>query len=160
VAWKLHGRRVNATAIIGGVLGVGASGVLVMLLIGLSYPLGWLVSPISTSEFAGPIALLVLVSAAFLAVTVWLVVDAVRDYVPAKREHQRLDVVRVVSALVLVAFGATIAVLMTRAPGGEMGEAFVFAYAAGIGGAVMVAAADAVTTFAERGKSDAAATSA
>jgi hypothetical protein len=143
--WLLHGRRITVPALIGAVLGAPVAGAVVMGFILLSWPLGWLVSPISRSEFAGPIALLVLVGILFTGAMTWLVVDAVRDFVPTRREHARLDVIRVVGFLVLVALGAATAVIALNTSNGEIVEAPVFAVVAGVSAAVSVTVADLAT---------------
>ena len=44
------------------------------------------------------------VVAAYLVVIVWLDVDALRDLSPQRREHVRLDIVRLLATVVYVAF--------------------------------------------------------
>lgn len=153
VVWRLYWRKVDMPAVFGAVIGMFLSGPVFMIAPLLSVPLGWILSPFTRSEFAGPLAVLVLVSAAFLAALVWLIVDAVRDHAPAKRAHRSIDVARLVAGLTLVAFATGVTVLALRPGEGETFEALIFMFVAGIGGALAVTGADIAQRMVERGRS-------
>jgi len=145
-AWRLHGRRLTWMAVLGAVLGgfVGSNivGMLVMLIFA---PLGWLVSQLGGSEFAGLIAMVVVVGGSFVALLLWLVTNGVRDLSPSRRVHPRLDIVRVVSAAALVVFALGVALWTANHPGGESGEAIIFAMLAGLVAVLAVAGAEVAT---------------
>ena len=101
---------------------------------------------------AGPIAMLVVVSAAFVALVLWLVADAIRDLAPDRRAHPQIDILRLVSTAILVPLCVGVAVWTANHPGDESGEALIFALVAGIGGALAVLGAEALTTLWSRGK--------
>lgn len=147
LVWLLHGRRLSAMAVLGGVVGALSAGVVFMAMAAVSALLGLLVSPFTDSEFAGPIALLVVVSAAFVALVLWLVADAIRDLAADRRSRVRIDVLRLVSAAVLAAFSVGVAVWTANNPGDESGEALIFAMLAGLGGALAVLGAEALTAL-------------
>jgi len=103
---------------------------------------------VSSSEFGGLIAVLVLVGAAFVALLVWLVADGLRDLPLSRRVHLRLDVVRFISVAVLVIFAIGVALWTARHPGDESCEAIIFAVMAGVGAAMIVPGAEAATSLA------------
>jgi hypothetical protein len=148
--WLLHGRRITAAAVIGAIAGAAAGGLAVPLVAALSYLVGLPLSLMTTWEFAGPVATLGIVSLAFVALFVWLVVDAVRDLGPARREHVRLDIARIVAAVLFAIYVGVVLVQAFAQPGAEMGEAIIFALAAGPSGAMAVAGADFATGLARR----------
>lgn len=152
IAWRLHERRIDGAAVLGGVIGYGVAGPVFMLAAAFAGALGWLLSPISKSEFAGPIALLIIVSAAYLGCIVWLVAEAVRDLASKERRHERIDWARLAAAAVLVLFAVGVTALALRPGEGEMFEAFIFAYVSGIGGAMALLGADAAQTIDSKGE--------
>jgi drug/metabolite transporter (DMT)-like permease len=153
VAWRLHGRPLTWIAVLGAVVGGFVLGNVVGILVMLVFvPLVWLVSSVSSSEFGGLIAVLVLVGAAFVALLVWLVADGVRDLPLSRRVHLRLDVVRFISVAVLVIFAIGVALWTARHPGDESGEAIIFAVMAGVGAAMIVTGAEAATSLAAQKK--------
>jgi hypothetical protein len=152
LTWRLYGRRIQLVTVIGAVVGVGVAGPVTMLLPVLSSIFAWVLRSFTTAELAGPIALVVLVSAAFVALIVWLVVDTVRDMAPGKRVHVRLDRWRLVAVLVLAVYTAVVTVVSLRSQDGEMFEAIIFAMFAGIIGAAAVGGADLAHWLVERGK--------
>jgi len=154
VAWRLHGRRLTWMAVLGAVVGGFVLGNVVgMLAAVVLVPLVWLVTSVST-EIAGLVAVVVVIGGAFVALLVWLVVDGVRDLSPSRREHPRLDVVRFISAAVLVVFAIGVGIWTARNPGDESGEAILFAMMAGVGAAMIVTGAEAATSLAAQRKSD------
>lgn len=155
LVWIMHGRRVTIHAVVGGVLGALSAGFVFFAIVALSALLGLLLSPVTDSEFAGPIAMLVVVSAAFVALVFWLVVDAIRDLAPNRRANLRIDLLRLVSVVVLVALSVGVALWTFDRPGDESGEALVFAMVAGLGGALAVAGAETLTSLAAARKDSA-----
>ncbi len=145
VAWLMHHRRVSLAAVFGALIGMPVAGAVFWVFVGLSAILGWVISPISDAEYAGPLAAAAIVAAAFAALVVWLVIDAVRDYAPNRRDHRTLDVVRLVSTVIVAAYSTVIVVLAFGGTGGEIIEAIAFMLMGALGGASMVTMADVVT---------------
>jgi hypothetical protein len=152
LVWLMHGRRLSGMAVLGGLAGAFSTGIVFMGIAALSALLGLLVSPLTDSEFAGPIAMLVIVSAAFVALGLWLVADAIRDLAPARRAHQRIDALRLACFAILAMFAAGVAVWTANNPGEESGEAIIFAMVAGLGGGLAVLGAEILTALASSGK--------
>lgn len=143
VAWYLHGRRLDLSALLAGITGivsglvvVGGLGGLVALVVG---SLGF-----AEDDFRVPIVIVSVIAIAFFSALIALDVDAVRDLNPTRRTHARLDFVRIAVSVVLVV--GTVAVTWTQManPGSEVGDAGVFALAAGAVGAVAMWVANAV----------------
>lgn len=130
-AWLLHGRRLNRAAAISLAVGVVAGLVVVGGVLLVLVGIGWAIGPLGGSEFTYPIVLLAVASILFLAGLVALIVDAVRDLAPARRRHVRLDVARLVATAALAVGVAAMTVIQTRNPATEVGDAGVFALAAG-----------------------------
>jgi len=148
--WWLHGRRITGTAVLGGLVGGALSGVFMPVIVLLAWVLGFVAAPFTTSEFAGPLAAAGLFGCAFLALTAWLLADAARDLSPTRRAHARLDYIRIGAAVALLLSAALVVVLALRPGQGETMEAIAFALIAGVGGALIVAGADAATELAAR----------
>lgn len=135
-AWFLHGRRFDRAAVAGGAIGV-AVGVLAVGGFFLVLPVVFgAIGPIGGWEHTAPVALLGVAAALFVAVLVALDVDAVRDLAPARRNHARLDVARLVSTLIIVLGAAAVSVIQATDPASEIGDAGVFALGAGVVGAI------------------------
>lgn len=152
LVWLMHGRRLSGMAVLGGLVGALSAGFVFMGIVALSAVLGLLVSPFTDSEFAGPIAMLVVVSAAFVVLVIWLVAWAIQDLAHDRRVHVRIDVARLVSTAILVAFSAGVALWIADNPGDESGEAMIFAMFAGLAGALAVFGAEVLTSLSSRGK--------
>lgn len=151
-AWRLHGRVIDRWTVLGGLLGVVAGGVATVMLALLASGARALSSGIAGNEFAGLIALGAIIGIGFVALLVSLDFDAVRDLAPARRTHTPIDVARIGATVALLAMAGVIAVIAAANPSSGIGDAGVFALAAGITGAAIVMGADAVTTFHERGR--------
>jgi hypothetical protein len=147
LVWLMHGRRLSGMAVLGGLVGGFSAGVLFMGFVAMSAVLGFLVSPFTDSEFAGPIAMLVVVSAALVGLVLWLAAGAIRDLAPGRRHQRRIDVLRLLSTAILIVFSIGVAMWIAGHPGDESGEALIFAMVAGLGGALAVLGADVVTTL-------------
>jgi hypothetical protein len=110
LAWRLHGRRADGSATGGALLGYITGGVLLFLLLMLGAIVARIVTVVglfATADDAGKVVGLIAVVAivvAYLAVVVWLNVDALRDLSPQRREHAWLDVARLVATVAFVAY--------------------------------------------------------
>lgn len=151
LVWLLHGRRLSWQAVLGGVVGAASAGPVFMAVAALSWVVGVLVSPFSDSEYAGPVAMLVIVAVAFAAVALWRVVDAIRDLRSGTPQRRGLDLLRIASAVALVAFTAGSAWWVTENPGDESGEAPIFMMLFGLAGAMAVAGAEVLSSLASGG---------
>lgn len=149
-AWFLHDRRLNGAAVMSGVMGL----VISLVVVGGFFVLAPLVSaaigPIGGWEFAVPVAFLATASAIFLALTVALDVDGLRDLLTAQRQHVRLDYARLVATLVVVVFAAVVSLLQTLYPETEIGDAGVFALGAAAVGAVAMLAMKSIYAYWEK----------
>ena len=150
LAWWLHGRRFTWMALLGGFLGALIVGALALSSQWVAIPLTWLISPVSTADSAGPIALLTVLGAVVIVVIVWQLVDAVRDIFPARRVHVVLDILRVVSVIGIVSLRFVVNTVIQSNATGEIGEALVLALIVGVAGAAMVGGAELLTVWAER----------
>lgn len=149
-AWLLHGRRISGVAVLGAVLGFIAGGIAVQGVVVVAMLSGQLTKLVMGTELVGPGAVLAIVVAAFVALVVWLDIDAVRDLSPARSLHRRLDIVRIASTVVVVLLmGAIIGVSIAN-PKTEIGEAAIFALAGGIFAAVLTSVAAAMVDFADK----------
>lgn len=151
LVWLLHGRRLSWQAVLGGVVGAATAGPVFMAVAALSMVLGVLISPFSDSEFAGPLAMLVIVAIAFAAVALWRLVDAIRDLRSGTPEHRGLDLVRIASMVALVVVTAGTAWWVTEHPGDESGEALIYMMLFGLSGAMAVAGAEVLSSLAAAG---------
>jgi len=98
LAWWLHGRHFDLTATLGAVLGCMVVGIVAFLAVNL---LGGL---FGLSQGNLPWVVVAVIVAAYLAVAAGLVVDALRDLSPQRREHVGLDIARLLATLAFVAF--------------------------------------------------------
>lgn len=151
--WWLHGRRITGAAVLGGVVGGTTGGLFLPLIALVAWALGLVTGLFTTWEFAGPVAAAGLFVCAFLALAAWLVADAVRDLSATRREHVRLDVIRIGALIALLLSTALVIVLAMRPGQGEMAEAILFALIAGVSGALVIAGADVGTELAARSRS-------
>lgn len=142
LAWRLHGRPLTWTAILGGIVGGFLAGAMVLLISLVAMLLGGLTTLVAHSEFAGPLALLGVLAVAFLVVVVLMVIAALRDLSPTRRLHPRLDVIRLVAAGILALTSAGVGIWIANHPGTETGEALIMAMAAGLAGACAVGGAE------------------
>lgn len=147
-AWLMHRRRIGLPAAIGAVVGVPAAGVVFGVFIAFSAVLGWAISPLSDADYAGPLAAAVLVAVALVALAVWLVIDAVRDYARDSREHASLDIVRILATFIIAAYSSVIIFLAFGEVGGEIIEAIAFMLMGAVTGASVVVFADLATGLA------------
>lgn len=159
LAWLLHGRRLTVLAVLGAFVGGAAAGIVALSSQWLSIPLTWLVSPITTADSSGPIALLTVLGAVVIAGMVWLLVDAARDAVPSRRAHLLIDMLRVASVVAIVALRFVVEAVITNNTTGQISETLIFALVAGIVGGAIVVGADALTTLADRRRGERAAAS-
>lgn len=150
LAWRLRGLALTWPVAFGGALGGLASGALVLPVLALAGGVGWLVSLVTGSELAVSITMAALIGAAFITLVVWLLADAIHDLAPTRRVHPRLDVARIVAAVVFVIFTTGVTIWTINHPGDESGEALIFAIAVGIGGAAIAIGAQVAAALATR----------
>lgn len=152
LVWRMHGRRLTWQAVLGGIVGAASAGPVFMAVAALSMGLGLLFSPFTDSEFAGPIAMLVIVSIAFAAVAVWRLVGAIRDLGSSPPRSRGLDILRIISVVVLVAVTLGVGWWVSAHPGDESGEAPIFMMLIGLAGALAVAGAEVLSSLASGGR--------
>jgi hypothetical protein len=150
IAWRLHGGRPGGPAVIGGLFGLVAGSVAVVLIGLVAAGIATGVTALGGSDIAGAIGVLAIVAVAVLALAAWVDADAVRDLAPKRREHVRIDIARLGATAAIVVFAVGITLAQTADPEGGVAEAGVFAVAAGVLGAFEAAGADGLTTYASR----------
>ncbi len=148
--WVLHDRRLDRTAVIGGLIGIVVGIVAVGACLVVAALVLDLIGPVGGSEFTVPATALAVVAMAFLVLLVALDVAAVRDLMPARRVRTRLDIARLVSTAVIAVFVSVMSLLQATRPNGEFGDAGVFALGAGAVGAVTMMVMSAVHARADR----------
>lgn len=151
VTWFLHARRPTWAAVIGGAIGIGAIGVVVPSLALIGMAIGWALSPFTSNELAGPIAMLVVAGAAFvtaLGITAFEVIGSLR-----LRTVTRLTIARMVAlgALLVYAIGSWWFAVGSDDP--ERGEPLIFAIVWGLAGAIIVLGADVAAGWWQRRRS-------
>jgi len=148
LTWILHGRRIYRTAVLSALAGFFLGGnviwIVFMLVVAAA---GFLMKPFTSWEFGGPVAGAAFVAAVVMALTVWLDVDAVRDFSPSRREHLRLDVARLASTVVIVVFAAVVILTMRTNPENEAGA---FILAAGVFAGAGMAVTDWIVWYFEQ----------
>ena len=142
VVWVLYARRLEKWSIISLIIGYLFGGVFVIPVVMAGALLDWLVTLVSSVEFIGAITHLVVLVLAFVAVIVWLDVDAIKDLNPHERTHATLSVVRLVSTAASVVFAGVVIALMFA--GEDAVEALAFLLMAAVQGAGVIAVADVV----------------
>lgn len=144
LAWLLRGRRLTWW----GVLGAFVASLAVVLgtqaLVFAAMGLAWLLTPITSAEMAGPIALLALGSLGFLAICslpalgiAGALSSGVHD-----RMGRRLLALRLTGLCLLVAFATAAAVFVATSSDPERAEVYVFAILGGFTGAAMALGLD------------------
>ena len=145
LAWSLYGRHVDVTATLGAILGFIVGAVVAFLAVGA---LGSLLG--MSQENLSWTAVTVVVAAS-LAVAVWLTVDALRDLSPRRREHVRLDIVRLLATVAYAAFVVGwIVWARGLTPDQDRVEALALLYLPGAMGAAAVTGADLLVRRHER----------
>jgi hypothetical protein len=148
LAWVLHGRRLRWETVAWGVIGViVAAGTVVALSAGVA-SISMSLTPFARSEFAVPITLTALLGLAFVALALALDLDAVRD-LAGKHVHERLDRARIGATATLIVFFLALLPLSSTRPEIGMGQAGIFALAAGVFGGVIVAVVEGIETVLE-----------
>jgi hypothetical protein len=149
-AWLLHSRRIDRTTVVGGGIGI-ATGLATVggMFFLLSLVVGGL-GPVGGWEFTVPIAILAVVSTVFFALVIALDIDGVRDLLPARRTHTRLDLARLVSTAVIAVFVAVVSFVQATNPASKIGDAGVFALGAAAVGAVTMIVTHAIHARSEK----------
>jgi hypothetical protein len=145
-AWLLHDRRIDRTAVVAGGIGIATGLVTVGGVFFLLSLVAGAIGPVGGWEFTVPVAILAIVSMVFLGLIIALDVDSVRDLMPARRTHTRLDVARLVSTAVIAVFLAVVSFVQATNPASEIGDAGVFALGAAAVGAVTMIVTCAIHT--------------
>lgn len=143
-AWLVHGERISAPAVIGALLSGPVTGTVFFAFVLASTALGWILRGVNDEEWFGPLVGAALVAAAFAALCAWLAVDALRDLRSSRREHVRVDVVRLASVAVIIVYSATVMVFSLRPGTGEVLEAIAFMLMGALAGGAAVGLADIV----------------
>lgn len=144
LVWKLRDRPFNATALLGMVAGVPVTATAVMLVGSVTMGLDWLLSQVVDFDYLGPIFLLILLSGVMIAITIWLVLDAIHDLSDKPKRHVALDVARFVSALGVL--GAAVLLVISFITIQNI-EGVDFLLAGAVMGAVVVTTADYTQRF-------------
>ena len=145
LVWWLHKRKFGKFEVIGGVVGFGISGFAIFPVAMVAAAVGWFVGLFTSVQYAGALAVLVILVVAFLALLIWLDVISLRDLPAGRREHVPLDVARLLASVAVAVFGAIVLIKMLG--GEDAAEAFAFVLAAGVTGGVVVAVADVIARF-------------
>lgn len=151
LTWLLHARRIDLVTVLGAIVGSAIGGALVPAVAGISFLLGLPLRLVTDSEYAGPLALLALISVAVVALIAWLLADAMRD-LAGPHAHVKVDYARVAAAVVFLVLVGISVYLIWAQPGPEQGEAPIWAIAAGLSGASVIAGADVANAIRDRSK--------
>lgn len=146
--WFLHGRRPTWAAAIGGAAGIGAIAVVVPSLALIGMAIGWVLSPMTDSELAGPIAMLVVAGVAFVAAVIITTIRVLGSL--RLRAVTRLTIARMVALAVLLAYAIGSWQFAVGSDDPERGEPMIFATVWGLAGAIIVLGADVAATWWQR----------
>ena len=149
-AWLLHDHRIDWAAAISEVIGIVISVVVVGGFFVFVPLVSAAIGPIGGWEFAVPAAFLATAGTVFLALIVVLDIDGIRDLLPARHKHIRLDYARLVSTLVIAVFVVVVSLVQTIYPETEIGDAGVFALGAAAVGAVTMLAMKSIHAYWEK----------
>lgn len=141
-AWYLHGRKLDWSAVLAGIAGIFAA----LVIVAAAGVLGGfgLDSVGLRGDYAAPLLMLGVVALLFFSALIALDVDAVRDLNPARRAHARLDFVRLAVSVVLMVGTVAVTWVQVANPETGIGDAGVFALAAGAVGAAAMWVANAI----------------
>lgn len=139
LAWRLHGRPLNRSALVALFLGFPVSAMLIAPVAMLAPAVDWFVGLFSSVDYAGAVTYLVAIVLVIAAAIVWVDVDALRDLARDRRESIGLDAGRLLATLVILAYWAV--VIAKMASGEDALEAGVFLLLGAVHGAGVVTAA-------------------
>jgi hypothetical protein len=150
--WLLHGRHAGFAATLAALLGYVAGGAAVfamLLLSGVVMRAGRAAGVFTTTEdgssVVGHVAA-ALLAAALLGLCGWAGSAAVRDLLPGRREHLRLDAARLVAGSLCVAYVALVLARVATGPGANAGmNAMLMLAGPLLTGAAVVTVADLMT---------------
>lgn len=138
LVWWLHGRKASWLALLGAVVAAPLVVLTAAVLApALSAVLGLLLKPLTDWEFAGAVALLVLLAICYVTA----IVRTMFAHRPAGERRQLLHL-RWISAGGMVVLAALVTAALLTGVTGEMGEALIFGMMFGAGAAAMVTGAD------------------
>jgi len=145
-AWLLHGHKVSWAMLVGWIGGgvVVGAGLALLIAIASSTAAPQQAFPVWLIGVAGIVAVVCL---GFIGLVLG---DALRDLRAASARHRTLDMLRLVSAGLLLVLIAAVTVVMLRDPMSEGGEAAIFAVMFGLVAGFMALGADVVTGFIDR----------
>jgi hypothetical protein len=156
LVWWLHGRHIDRTATGGAAIGYLAGVAFALGLVLLTVIVMVLITAIGLSgsmddagKTLGQIQVVV-IAVAYLALAVWLDIDAVRDLAPKRRAHVRLDAARLVATVAGVAYLAGVVVWASAHPEFDSIGAILSLGACGVVGAAVVTVADLMVANHER----------
>lgn len=150
-AWWLHHRRPSWAALVGAVTGMLSVAAIVLSLALIGTAIGWLLSPVTTSELAGPIAMLVIVGTVFLAAVAATVGASVRSV--RLRTFGRLAIARILGLGLLLAYAIGSWWYAIGSDDPERAEPIIFAITWGLAGMLIVLGADIASTWWQRRRS-------
>jgi hypothetical protein len=141
VAWRLHGRRTDRSAVPGVLLGVLFAGLVVLATAWLVALVATVGSWLTAGTVSQGVVALVVTTAAVVALVAWLDTDAVRDLVRA-RHHVGLDVERLVATVVALATAAGAVWWASSRLGEEPSELLEFSLVFGVAAATVTLGVD------------------
>jgi len=149
LAWLLRGRRLTWWGVLGALVASVAVVLGTQALVFAAMGLAWLLTPITSAELAGPIALLALASLGFLAICslpALGIAGALRT--PARdRIGMRLLALRLAGLCLLIAFATAAGVFVATSSDPERAEVYIFAMLGGLSGAAMALGSDLAETW-------------
>lgn len=139
VAWLVRGRKITLAAAGGALVSAPVTAALFFAFVLLSTALGWLLQGINDAEWFGPLVGAALVEIGFLGLCVWLVADAVRDRAPSRRQHVRVDAVRLAAFAIVIVYSVVVVIFALQPGAGEVFEALGFMLIGAVAGGCAVA---------------------
>jgi ABC-type tungstate transport system substrate-binding protein len=150
VAWFLHERRFNWAVVICEMMGI-ILGIVVVSIFFILFPLfSNAIGPIGGWEFTVPAIFMITAVIVFLALSILLDINSIRDLFPTRRQHIRLDYARILSTFVIAVFGVIVSLIQTLAPETGVGDAGVFALGAVAVGVITIFAMNTFPAYLEK----------
>jgi hypothetical protein len=152
VAWRMHGRDVDAgvigVMIVGSIAGIAAS---MAAFVGGTVVLARVARLLTgPNESGGPWVVLGALALLVIALVAPAIVDGIRDLAKSGRQHVRLDWARLVAVTAIVLLGVVFLPIVTATTGSEIGEAGAFMVPFAAGAAFGVLGAEMLRTSRER----------
>lgn len=150
LVWKLRDRSFNGAALFGMLMGFPVTAAIVMLVGSVTMGIDWLLSRVVDFNNLAPITLLILLSGTMIAITIWLVLDAIHDLSDKPKRHVALDFTRFIAALGVL--GAAVLLVVSFITIKNI-EGVDFLLVGAVMGAVVVTTADYTQHFFEQRRS-------